>query len=153
MIFLALLAVTFALAASLVAGFNYWLSEPDRRLRLAFPVVVVLGLAIAWWCAFHVWYQPKATLRVRGVPLPSQMLQLERGDWVPFEGPGWMFNLAIVTSIVAMPLSITLIVRGRRRQRDARQRGFEVVASYPPPPPPSVECEVSTRSDGPGPDN
>jgi hypothetical protein len=35
--------------------------------------------------------------------------------WVPFEGPGWLLNLLIVSSLVPMPLSIALIVRGTAR--------------------------------------
>jgi hypothetical protein len=130
-ILLGIIVATLLLGGTLVAGLIFCFSEPTGlSFRLAFVVLIVIGGAVAVWCAFFVWYQPRATLRIRGVPLPSQVLQLENGDWVPFEGPLWLANLVIVTSLVAMPLSLPLIVRGvrgiRRRRRD-RQPGFPII--------------------------
>src|SRR5215213_2031210 len=117
MIGTAIVAVTLLLGGTLIAGVRFCFSEPSRRLRLAFGGLTVVGCGAAVWCAFFVWYQPRPTLRIRGVPLPTQVLQLENGNWMPFEGPGWMLNLVIVTSLVAMPLSLPVIIRGIRRHR------------------------------------
>lgn len=123
---LAIIAATLFLAATFVAGAVFCLSESSRRLQVAFGGLVAIGCAAAIWCAFYVEYQPNPTLRILGVPLPTTAFQLENGKWVPFEGPGWILHLVAVTSVVAKPLSIRVIVRGIRRRRAKRLRGFPV---------------------------
>ena len=127
MVWLAVVVAALLLGGTLVAGVACCASEPSRRLKLAFAGLVAAGGAAAVWCAFHVEYRRTPTLRIIGVPLPSRALQLERGEWVPFEGPGWMLNLVVVTSAVAMPLSLALIARAVRRRRTERRPGFPIV--------------------------
>ena len=126
MILCAVIAATLLLAGTLVAGAAFYLTETDRRLKLGFGGLVAIGCAAAVWCAFYVGYQPSPTVRILGVTSPTTAFQLENGNWVPFEGSGWISNLVIVVSVVAMPLSIPLLIRGIRRRRAGRLRGFPV---------------------------
>jgi hypothetical protein len=122
MILFAALTITIALGATLVAGFACSLTEPSRRLRLAFYALLLVGLAAAWWGAFFVEYRASPTLRFIGVPVPISVLQLENGNWVPFEGgPGLPMDFVLVPSLVTMPASIPMIARGRRRRRAGRR--------------------------------
>jgi hypothetical protein len=122
MILTAAWAITLGLGATLVAGFACSLNESSGRLKLAFYGLLLVGFAAAGWGAFFVEYQASPTLRFIGAPVPVSVAHLENGNWVPFDsGPGLPMDFVIVPSLVAMPASLSLIAKGRRRRR-AEQR-------------------------------
>lgn len=131
MVLMALFGLALLLASTLAAGVIACLSEPNRKLRLSHAGLVAAGCVAAVWCTFFLEYQPNPTLRIVGFPLPVAVFRLQNGQWFDFVGgPGWLIDLIVVPSLVAMPLSLVLLVRAIRRRNAERRRGFPV-ASHP----------------------
>lgn len=128
MLLLLIITLTFFSGASLVAGWSSCRSETNSKLRIAFIALLIAGCGAAVWCTLKIEYQLSPTLRATGFPVPCDVQQLENGEWVDFPGPiGLIVNPILVSSVIALPMSLTLIVRARRRRVEEQLRGFPVV--------------------------
>lgn len=128
---MAMLAIVMLLGGILVWSIRCCVYETSRRLQIGFVAVLVAGCAVAMWSTFFFKYQPNPSYRIEGFPIPVVVFHLENGNWVDFVGPGWIMNFILVPSLVAMPVSVTLIVRAVRRRNFERRRGFPVVPNRP----------------------
>ena len=123
--FILLVLATVALT---VAGAVLCFVDPSLPLRVLFVSLLAAGLAAAYWLTFYFEYQPRATVRIAGAPVPAAIFRLENGVWVDYVGgPGWMINLVLVPCLVVLPITLSLTIRAYRRWRTARLRGFPVL--------------------------
>ena len=137
------LVLLVALAITLLTGLMLAIGGEDRRnmitinryrkLRRRFFVLAPLGAAAAVCCTFFCHYQPAASWQVFGFPLPVAIWHWERGKWVDYVGgPAWVINLIVVTSIIALPATLPMMLREWRdfhAQRCVR-RGRCVACGY-----------------------
>jgi hypothetical protein len=76
----------------------------------AFVLLIVVGLAVGIWCAFHFEYQVGAHHRFGSFPIPVVFFHLEDGQWIDFPVPplqGWasaVTNIVTVTALATLPL-------------------------------------------------
>lgn len=107
----AILAILF-LVGMLVGGIFACASEPIRRYRIGFGILVLIGFFGAIPCAVFIKYQGGATWRMTGVPIPIETLHLENGEWVNYgSGLNLIIDLVVVTSLIPLPMSSLLILR------------------------------------------
>jgi ABC-type xylose transport system permease subunit len=118
------------LGATVLIAAVYSIHEPDVRLRAAFWLVLGAGGAVGVWCTFWLQYQPSPTMRITGFPFSIETLALSNGQWVPYPAPSAVVvDLIVVPSALTLPMSLVMIVRGDRRRKAERRRGFAVVES------------------------
>jgi hypothetical protein len=122
-VLLLLVSATLALLAILVGGIGSAVSEPDKRFKVVLALLLPLGCVTAVWCTFFCEYQPSLMWRIQGFPMPVLVLHLENGNWVDYVGgPGIIVDFIVVTSVVALPATVPLILRFWRRRRSKTRR-------------------------------
>jgi len=102
-----------------LTGSSWALVSLVRRLRrkcagtrwwIAFVILVVIGLSVGFWCAFHCEYPLGAHYRIGSFPLPVVFFHLEDGKWVDFPVPefqAWsatFTNIITITALATVPL-------------------------------------------------
>lgn len=90
--------------------------DPDVRLRWAFWMVLLAGCVGGYYCTFYIHYQPNEAFQFHGFPLPTVVLHLENNAWIDYVADhNAIMDLLLVPTLLALPVSIPLILRWRRR--------------------------------------
>ena len=105
------LAATFRRLRRGGAGVGWWIGLTG---------LLLIGLAVGFWCAFDVEYHAGPNFRIGGVPLPLVFFHLEGGQWVDFrvaKFQAWAAAFANILAVAAIAtLPIFLIYRRRQRR-------------------------------------
>lgn len=93
----------------------------STRWWVGFGLLLVLGLALGIWAGAFLEYQPRASIRIHGFPLPLVTFVWEQDRWTDFVPPrsvqygSVVANIAAVVAVCLMPLMIVARIVQRRR--------------------------------------
>jgi len=100
-----------------LAGSSWALASLVRRLRRehassrwwgAFAILVLIGVSVGIWCAFHCEYPLGGRFRIGSFPIPVVFFHLEDGQWVDFPVPEFQARSAAFTNIITITALATL---------------------------------------------
>jgi hypothetical protein len=106
------------IAIALLAGGVWQTYATFRRLRrshatvswwLAFGALIITGIALGVWFAFFFEYQPTATLRVLGFPLPLVIFAWEEDHWTDFVPRSEIMTYSVCAANVLATIAMVLL--------------------------------------------